>query len=232
MRIGITDTLKEDKFEQYVQWIHLMDESIEIVKLSHLFGNASEICGLDGLILSGGGDVHPRYYGKENQLHKTIGVNEDRDEFEFNLIEKALENDMPVLGVCRGMQVMNVYLGGSLIVDLISEGFGDHTSVSDEIATLHKVNIETNTLLSAFINAESAEVNSFHHQSVGRLGRGLVCSAISDDGVIEAAEWVVKDNMPYLMLVQWHPERKKESLLSQKIARIFLREARQIKTIK
>ena len=109
MRIGITDTLKEDKYEQYVGWIRSVDGSADIQKLSHEIDNAREIEKLDGLLLSGGGDVHPRYYGKENQLNKMNAVNKQRDEFEFAVIEQALDADIPILGVCRGMQIMNVY---------------------------------------------------------------------------------------------------------------------------
>ncbi|MGA3287598.1 MAG: gamma-glutamyl-gamma-aminobutyrate hydrolase family protein [Bacteroidota bacterium] len=224
MRIGITDTLKEDKYEQYVRWIHSVDGSVDIQKLSHELDNAGEIENLDGLLLSGGGDVHPRYYGKENQLGKTNGVNEQRDEFEFTVIERALDVDRPILGVCRGMQLMNVYLGGSLTVDLASEGFNDHTSPADDRGTTHGISVMLHSMLYALTGTTETEVNTFHHQAVEKLGKGLMCSAISPDNVAEAGEWVMKDSMPFLMLVQWHPERSRETFFSQKLARLFLRE--------
>ena len=223
MKIGITDTLKEDNYSPYVHWIQSVDNSVDIQKLSYKYLQSKEM-NIDGLILTGGGDVHPRYYGKELQPDKTKGVNEERDEFEFALIEKALDADVPILGVCRGMQVMNVYLGGSLITDLPSEGFLDHTSPSDENATIHSVTIMNDSLLQALTGTSETEVNSFHHQSVQSLGKGLMCSGISPDKVVEAAEWVIKESMPFLMLVQWHPERMMNTFLSQKIASIFLRE--------
>jgi putative glutamine amidotransferase len=223
MRIGITDTFSEDKFEQYVDWILSVDEKIETVKLSNKLDNVSEINKIDGLLLSGGGDLHPRYYEKEYQLKKAKGINEERDEFEFNLIEQALNNDMPILGICRGIQVMNVYLGGSLTVDMVSDGFNDHTSQLDQIFK-HSISIVPNSMLYVLTGIPEIEVNSFHHQAVDRLGKGLMCSALSSDGVIEAAEWVLKDNMPFLMLVQWHPERVINDFLSQKLARLFLHE--------
>ena len=227
MRIGITDTLKEDKYGQYVRWIRSVDASVDIQKLSHGLDNAREIEKLDGLLLSGGGDVHPRYYGKENQLGKTNGVNEQRDEFEFSVIERALDADRPILGVCRGMQVMNVYLGGSLTVNLASEVYNDHTSPADNRGTKHKISVVPHSMLHALTGATEMEVNTFHHQAVEKLGNGLMCSAISADNVVEAGEWVMKDNMPFLMLVQWHPERLKETFFSQKLARLFLREVHQ-----
>jgi len=227
MRIGITDTLKEDKYDQYVRWIRSVDGSVDIQKLSHELNNAGEIEELDGLLLSGGGDVHPRYYKKENQLSETKGVNEQRDEFEFTVIERALDADRPILGVCRGMQVMNVYLGGTLIVDLVSEGFDDHTSPADDRGTMHGISVEPHSMLHALAGTTETEVNTFHHQAIEKLGKGLMYSAISPDNVVEAGEWAMKDNMPFLMLVQWHPERLRETYFSQKIARLFLREVHQ-----
>jgi putative glutamine amidotransferase len=232
MRIGITDTLKEDKYEQYVRWIHSIDRFVDIQKLSHEINNANEIENLDGLLLSGGGDVHPRYYGKENQLGKTNGVNEQRDEFEFTVIERALDVDIPILGVCRGMQLMNVYLGGSLTVDLASEGFKDHTSPADNRGMTHGISVMPHSMLYALTGTTEREVNTFHHQAVEKLGKGLMCSAISPDNVMEAGEWVMKDSMPFLMLVQWHPERSRETFFSQKLATLFLREVHQYQSNK
>ena len=189
MRIGITDTFSEDKFEQYVRWILSANVATEVVKLSHILNNASEITKLSGLLLTGGGDIHPKYYKKENQHASAKGINEKRDEFEFNLIELALDNDIPILGICRGLQVMNVYLDGSLITDLVSDGFNDHTSQLNQTMK-HSISIVHNSMLHALTGTLEIEVNSFHHQAVDQLGKGLICSAISSDGIIEAAEWV------------------------------------------
>ncbi len=224
MRIGITDTFNEDKFEQYIRWIRSLDDSIEIQKLTYENNGTGDVETLDGFILAGGGDVHPRYYEKEHELAKARGINDRRDEFEFAKISQVLDAEIPILGVCRGMQVMNVYLGGSLSVDLVSDGFNNHTSPSGDHITNHPVSVVPHSLLHALTGSLEVEVNSFHHQGVDRLGKGLVCSALSPDGVIEAAEWAIKDNMPFLMLVQWHPERLAETFLSQKLARLFLRE--------
>jgi putative glutamine amidotransferase len=228
MHIGVTDTFSEDNYEQYIHWIKTVNEAIEIRKLSHVLNNLSIADTLDGLLLTGGGDIHPQYYEKENQLAKVKGINERRDEFEFKLIERALDAEIPILGVCRGMQVMNVYLGGSLVMDLVSEGFNDHTSPKDKTA-IHRLSVVPHSLLHALIGTTESEVNSFHHQSVARLGKGLLTSAVSPDGVVEAGEWALKDNMPFLMLVQWHPERLERNALSQKLAMIFLREVHQNK---
>lgn len=226
MRIGITDTFNEDKYENYIRWLLSIDDKLEIVKLSYRLNNASEIARIDGLLLAGGGDINPRFYGKEQEINKVMGYDEKRDEFEFKLIADALDSAMPILGVCRGMQTLNVYLGGSLIIDLMSSGFDNHISPTERIIN-HTLSIVPYSLLHALTGTVNSEVNSFHHQAVERLGRGLVASAVALDGVIEAAEWAIKDGMSFLMLVQWHPERMKEELLSQKLARIFLREVYQ-----
>ena len=149
-----------------------------------------------------------------------------RDDFEFELIDRALDRDLPILGVCRGLQAMNVFLGGSLVLDLVSARFENHEGTDHE-TRLHKVTSIPNTLMDTLMHAKESDINSFHHQAIDRPGRGLIISATSYDGVPEAAEWVIKDSMPFLMLVQWHPERLIENELSQKIALMFLREVDQ-----
>ncbi len=230
MRIGITDTLSGDIYENYNDWLYSVNSAVECVKLSYLFSSTDELQELDGLLLTGGGDVHPKYYNHHDIKNNAKNVDEQRDAFEFELIDQALDFEMPIFGICRGMQTMNVCLNGSLIVDLISSRFESHTGGEEPIQ--HALSVVPNTLLHALTGTNETDVNSFHHQAVDRLGRGLMATAVSPDGVIEAAEWILKDGMPFLMLVQWHPERTKENLLSHKLALMFLREAKNYKQIK
>jgi putative glutamine amidotransferase len=223
MRIGITETFKEDTFDQYVNWIHRVDSQIEILRLSHLLANEDQVTMIDGLVLSGGGDIHPSFYHREDALHIMKGMNKERDDFELDIIEKSLEKELPILGICRGMQIMNVYLGGSLYPDVVSEGYSPHATGTDE-PVMHTAATISNTMLHALSGVMELNINSFHHQSVSELGKGLIRSAEASDGVVEAAEWALKDSMPFLLLVQWHPERMTEDFLSHKIARLFLRE--------
>jgi putative glutamine amidotransferase len=224
MNIGVTDTYRGDDFRQYVAWLRAIDDGLGIVKLSYRNDGSEVLDAIDGLLLTGGGDVHPRFYDRPHELDKIKRADEQRDGYEFELLDRALGNDLPILGICRGMQTINVFLGGSLVMDLVSAGFDDHTSQTSR-TTVHKLSIVPYSTLHALAGETEIEVNSYHHQAIERLGRGLAASAYSPDGIVEAIEWAIKDRMPFLAAVQWHPERTKEEMLSQKIARMFLREA-------
>lgn len=225
MKIGVTDCLREDKLQLYFHWIRRVEPTVEIEKLSSVNGNIAALERVDGLLLTGGGDVDPEFYGRNNLRDKAKDISKERDKFEFEVIRRALEADMPILGVCRGMQVMNVALGGTLHVDLKSDGFEGHSSTGSAGAK-HSIAIEPNSLLSGLAGGLEQTVNSFHHQAVDGLGKGLVKTAESPDGVIEAAEWSSKEGMSFMMLVQWHPERRIDGndVFSTNLAKIFLRE--------
>ena len=225
MRIGITDCLREDKLRQYLDWMGNADPSAEFEKLSPTLGNVDAISEVDGLLLTGGGDIDPEFYGRTGLRNQAQDINRGRDEFEFEVIKRALDADLPILGVCRGMQVMNVALGGSLHVDLKSNGFKDHSTPVNGILK-HAISIEPNSLLSGLAGGLNRDVNSYHHQAIDELGKGLMPTAQSPDGVVEAAEWLSKEGMSFLLLVQWHPERTLGSsdVFSTNLAKIFLRE--------
>ena len=165
------------------------------------------IAGLDGLILSGGPDVLPVRYGQET-APETTSIDEPRDALELALLKAALARDLPVFAICRGQQVLNVGLGGSLIQHIAS---GAHEAIKDPDprageSRWHDVAVDADTRLAALIGAGRIETNSRHHQAVpaDRLGEGLVVTARSDDGIVEAVE---APNRRWLLAVQWHPER-------------------------
>jgi putative glutamine amidotransferase len=230
VRIGITDTLKPN-LANYTDWLKRTDPELEFVVLSHVPQNAEAVEVIDGLLLTGGGDVAPEYFGVTDPLTKSRDVNVSRDEFEFTIIERVLDRNVPILGICRGMQVMNVYLGGTLILDLLSAGFEDHAQAGKD-QFVHDVTVEPGSLLHEITGETSLGVNSSHHQAVKKLGNGLLACAISADGVVEGAEWIMKDRMPFLMLVQWHPERMVAEAYgpaSKSVAERFVKEVNRFK---
>lgn len=240
--IGITDC---SKFVNYERW--LAAENIKIIKLSPEKNNLSDLEKCDGVVLSGGEDVHPKYYGHpewmERKKELKLDVNEVRDEFEMKVIDRAYKQKTPMLGICRGLQIANVYFKGTLIPDLTpnpspttteheakvgSEARGRRGEVqhskesnSDKI---HIVKIEDGSCLNGIILSDSGNVNSAHHQAADKVGEGLKVTARAHDGTIEALELKDPTQHPFLLLVQWHPERMEdqESGLSKNIREKFL----------
>ncbi len=160
---------------------------------------------LDGLLLTGGGDIDAVEFQEENHP-RVYQVDKKRDEMELNLTREALQRGIPVFGICRGVQVMNVALGGNLIQHIPDEirsliVHDDSKSVRHNL--VHEVSILKDTRLHRIIRKDRIGVNSFHHQSVKDLGEGLIATAWSDDGVVEGLEL---PDARYFLGVQWHPE--------------------------
>lgn len=155
-----------------------------------------------GLVLTGGGDVDPHLYGAEPHA-RSYNVSRRRDEFELELLGQALDRDMPVLAICRGMQLLNVRLGGTLDQNITdTPGRLDHDRDRVRAEAAHDVEIEPGTVL-AGIFGTSAHVNSHHHQGLDVVARGLDEIAWAPDGVLEA---VVMPDRSWAVGVQWHPE--------------------------
>jgi len=207
MRIGITDTGTEWKHQNYVRWI-MGGEAIEVVRLSAALGNLNEAAGCDGLVLSGGIDIDPSLYGGASEYKRSplSGWEKDRDLFEQAVLRMAWERELPVLGVCRGLQLINITLKGRLVQDLGIAGDGMHEANAG-IDKQHRVRIESGSLLAEVTGCSSGEVNSAHHQAVGQLGEGLRVNCYAEDGTIEGIEWAAPAGRPFLLAVQWHPER-------------------------
>lgn len=160
---------------------------------------------LDGIVFTGGEDVSPLKYG-ENPLNKIKMTADERDECEFTLFNGAYEMGIPVLGICRGAQLINVSLKGSLYQDINDqvEGSLGHSPFDNYADQLyHSVNILKDSKLYDIFKKDNIFVNSFHHQAVNKLGENLRISAISTDGIIEAFE---STDDKFIMGIQWHPE--------------------------
>lgn len=159
---------------------------------------------LDGLVIAGGDfDIPPSYYGEAPRpgLGKLL---EERSDFERGLTTLALERDLPILGVCGGMQLLNVVLGGTLHQDLAERpGTNVHVQPHDKRQPAHDVRVATGSLLGKLTGASSIAVNSTHHQVINAVGKTLAASGVADDGVVEAIE---STKHRYALGVQWHPE--------------------------
>ena len=160
---------------------------------------------VDGLLLTGGDDVDPALYGEAP--HPTFeAVEPGRDAFEIALVQSAVYRDLPVLAICRGLQVLNVALGGTLIQDIPSESSPllRHDAEGSPTTIAHRITVTPGSCLAALVGPDTVrDVNSRHHQAVRRLGTGLVVTATAPDGVIEGAELPLAR---FCVGVQWHPE--------------------------
>lgn len=168
----------------------------------------SQLALLDGVVLPGGIDVDPKFYGEERH-EKLEETDAGLDELEFNVLGYAKEHVLPVLGVCRGHQVLNVYYGGSLIQDIPTE----HKS---EVAVKHRypkeskekrehpISIEKGSILRELFGTDRLTVNTFHHQAVKKPAPGFVVTARADDGIVEAIEHT---GAPFILGLQFHPEK-------------------------
>lgn len=171
-------------------------------------GIAEIVAALDGLLLSGGGDINPTLYGDRAVHEKTYGISETRDAFEFALLEAALARDLPLLAICRGIQVLNVGLGGTLYQDVEDEYPGaiahrQRLTPETRHDPSHSVAATEGGLLAEVYGRSTIATNSFHHQTLKELGRGLAVAGRTEDGTVEA---VAEPGRRFVLGVQWHPE--------------------------
>ncbi len=233
IKIALTYTGTEEKHNNYVNWLK-GNEDIEIIKLSAEENNLRMIEEVDAVVLSGGLDAHPKNYGSNttNYPNAPETFNEKRDAFETKVFQLSQQQKLPVLGVCRGMQLVNCILGGNMIQDIGQEA--NHIHRNDGNDKKHDIIIVPNTLLSEITNVHQDMANSAHHQSIHNIGSGLLVNAISQDGIAEGIEWADKTNKPFLLCVQWHPERMYKldmplSPLSKNIRDYFIAAVRESK---
>jgi putative glutamine amidotransferase len=229
MRIALTYTGSEAKHDNYKRYL-LSTEAFEVLRFSVGEQKIEELDQCDGLVLSGGIDIHPSYYHGALQYPNADEFNQARDAFEIDLFERALKRGIPVLGICRGQQLVNTVLGGTLIQDMgaclnkihrVASGVPDHL-MSDEpspapalhLDKIHGVRVVPGTLLAEIAGGSGSAgtvyrgaVNSAHHQSLDLVAPDLKVNVYADDGTIEGVEWADPSGKPWLLCVQWHPER-------------------------
>jgi putative glutamine amidotransferase len=233
MKIGLTYTDLENKHKHYADWIKGND-NITVVKLSADDKNKDLVDTCDALVLSGGIDIHPKYYqGNASYANAPDEFKLQRDDFEFHVLNRSIKKSIPILGICRGLQLINVFFKGTLVQDL-DEKNPAHRGIEEKnkknrTDNRHNIHLEKDSLLYKIAEVPSGEVNSAHHQSIGKLGDGLEANSFSNDGVIEGIEWKEKTDKPFMLAVQWHPERMKnigivDSPLSKNIRDYFIAE--------
>ncbi|MBP1991071.1 gamma-glutamyl-gamma-aminobutyrate hydrolase family protein [Paenibacillus eucommiae] len=183
---------------------------------------------IDGLLVTGGNDADPALYGEEP--HPNLGeVCPERDYFETTLIAKFLEKNKPILGICRGCQMINITAGGELFQDIyaqIDKPLLQHTQKAPRSHPSHFVEVKANSLLYEAVQSTRFKVNSFHHQAVKRIADGFEVSALASDGIIEGYESKLHR---FVLAVQWHPENlaQKDDEFSLKLFRRFIQACQQ-----
>src|SRR5690349_8602202 len=226
-KIGISFT--KTNFQNYWDWFTPRDlgGDLELIELNFEKNNSEDIYRCDGFVLTGGVDTHPSFYNGETVYNnKPSAFQIERDHFEEKIYRYSQLNKLPVLGICRGMQLINVLEGGELIQDL-DDGNARHKKEASDKE--HKIIVEQNTLLQKIAGSVSGHVNSAHHQAIDptAIGNNLIANAYDDDDekIIEGLEFKNKNDKAFMLCVQWHPERikdKEHNPFSQNLKNQFL----------
>lgn len=230
-RIGIS--YSETSFKNYWRWFTPEDlgDDLELVLLTFEKNNTNDIAICDGFVLTGGVDVHPSLYGGNDEYpNRPIAHSPERDAFEKRIYQYSQQHQLPLLGICRGLQLVNVLEGGHLHQDLGEDNAIHRKDTADD--KTHRIKVQHGSLLHQITGEGVGDVNSAHHQAAhpDRVAPSLFVNALSEDGaVIEGLEWKNKQDKPFLLCVQWHPERmanKEKNAFSQKVKEQFLKEVR------
>jgi putative glutamine amidotransferase len=231
--IGISKASGGAKYANYVRWIKSAGDDIEIIDLIVSEDPGADMSRIDALLLTGGPDIDPLRYHQPELTGQCEAIDEPRDDAEFRMLEIAEERELPVLAICRGVQALNVYYGGSLIPHLpdLLNGSVIH-SKEGETDRRHPIEITPGSLLFKATGELDGEVNSAHHQAPGRIAPGMIASATAPDGTVEALEWRDASRRSYMLGVQWHPERmEQENPFAGRILDQFIFEARSAKVL-
>jgi len=221
--IGITKCEKD--FDKYLIWLDFFNARYCVFDYKDENAlNKFDVC--TGLILSGGVDIYPEIYNDWDTVDDAGKFIPERDGFELNLLSIAVSKGIPILGICRGCQLINVYFRGSLIYDIETIRKVNHRKISSEQQRLHDITLTPDSLLMDIVKISNGFVTSSHHQAVDRPGEGLIISAKAQDGIIEAIEYSDFSKKHFLLGIQWHPERFEnyDSEFSKNIIKRFISE--------
>jgi putative glutamine amidotransferase len=222
IRIGISYAPQSGPYPRYIEATRSAAVRLGLdVEAIDLWSRFEEDARVDGLIFTGGGDIAPERFGKADEAIRCEGIKTQRDEHEFALCEMARARELPILGICRGEQLLNVCFGGTLITDIPTAR--DHVKQNGDDAR-HAISAVEGSIVARLAGGACAEVNSSHHQAVDHLAGAFAVTARAADGTIEAFEWDEPGGKPFLLAVQWHPERMDQAeSLAGPIFELFLK---------
>lgn len=207
----------------YENWLLSANPGLKIVSLYHVSKDSVDfwLKASHGILMTGGEDVYPGRYEKEKDTADCGEFDLRRDSLEFRMLDHAFAHKKPLFGICRGLQIINIHQNGNLVVDIPSK-LGVKVRHRENGPVEHEVEIVPTSSLGKISKIKKGKILSNHHQGIDVLGKNLKPMARSEDGLIEAIEGDENSKMPFLMAVQWHPERmEKESPLSNTLSRIF-----------
>jgi len=228
--ISVSDKEKakdvQSPYQKALRAVWVKPEELEMVSPSHAY--FPDIRDYDGVLFTGGKDINPKYYQEPVKYPGAVQIDEKRDAFEFELFERAHRGKLPILGICRGLQMINVKFGGTLYQDLNSEARVEleHMQSAPRPQPIHTVTLTDPESGLGETFKGSCQVNSLHRQAIKRLGRGLKVTARSEDGLVEAVESA--EPYPFLLAVQWHPEEMIERPEARKLFENFVAKCRQV----
>ena len=214
----------------FQDWLSKADNDLNFINMYEVSQDSIEyfLTHSSGMIISGGPDVNPALYGKEDEIGKCEDIDYRRDTLEIRMIRHAMANKIPLLCICRGLQILNVANQGTLIPDIPS----DYDILIEHRGkpNLHQVNLVKGTMLYRICQTTGDTVNSSHHQAVKDIAASFRAVAFAEDGLVEAIELADTTVHPFILGVQWHPERMSlENSLAGPIARQFIQEVRKIR---
>lgn len=217
------DLFRKYMKSKYVKSLERAGAEVCWIELEEPEKAAEQAAKCDGLLLPGGADVDPVLYGQE-RIEACGKPNELRDKAEPIILKRFYETGKPIFGICRGIQLINVVFGGTLIQDIKPTQKQKHSDFLNRARYTHEVVIKDDSELYNIIGSKNIPVNSMHHQAIDRVADGFKVSAVSDDGFIEAIE---KEDYDFFIAVQWHPEHMSKKFdLQQKLFDEFVRKCK------
>lgn len=187
---------------KYIRALHRSGARVKRIPLKDLENRKEELLACDGLLMPGGADIDPRYYG-QTPTEKCGKIEKDRDVGEWAMLDAFVQTGKPILCICRGEQLMNVYWGGTLHQDIAHVRKCKHSDFKKRDEGIHSVTLTPGTKLQQILGGDTCRVNSLHHQAADTVAPCLAVGAVSEDGIVEALE---KPDHPFFVGVQWHPE--------------------------